>query len=182
MAIEYWILPQSLGGHRVGIEKADPECYRGYYRVQVPGAGLPILVPGEILQAVLPEEPPAGSLVAAKYRQRSPLEWAFYSHARPSASIAHRWAKADVSGEMYTWERINKDHDRIIVLFRGGTWSPLDAWLDGTGVNSLRVSADRDDDEDAVTTFTVNREEAWLNDAAAMELACSILSDQLGRP
>lgn len=177
MTIEWWLLPGSLGGHRVRAQKTAIPAYQGYYSVQVPGLTNSILVPGHCLQPVLPDEPLKGSLVLGRNSSGS-IPWSAYVRLiGPGSTSQHNWARADNSGEMYTWQRIHKDHSEVVVLINAGAgrvdWTVKSGW--GT-----RVTLKEDGEGDFDLTLGADDESACLGAPAMRDMACAVLSRVMG--
>lgn len=182
MTIEWWLLPGSLGGHRVQAAKTAVPAYQGYYSVKVPGLTSPILVPGHCLQPVLPDEPPKGSLVLGR-NGAGRVPWSAYMRLTDSTSFGdHHWALADQEREMYTWQRIHKDHSEVVVLINAGA-GRVDWETRSCGNSRVRLKEDNDGD----FGFTLNGDENVYEDADVYiepqklrEMACAILSRVMG--
>lgn len=176
--IKNYTLPESLGGHTVQPVKARcQDQYPGYQEVLVPGMTLPVLVPGEKLKAALPPEPPWGSLVACKNRPGGRSGWSYY-HRYGLGVATHAWGCASTrENETYSWERINKDHDEVILLVRGGTICEI--VVRGRSEYGTNYCLERDNDQRfAVLEVGVGR--AVLTDDALLEMAQAILNDRFG--
>lgn len=178
MAIEWWTLPDSLGGHRVRAEKVALTSHPGYYSVKVPGFCNSILVPGDILRPELPDQPLRGSIALGRNGCSGPLPWSVYVRLTDSTSFGdHCWARADKEREMSTWARINKDHSEVVVLVNAGAGR-----VDWTGMSMFdtRVALEEDGDGDFRLQAHNRTEVALLDPGTARDLACAILSRLMG--
>lgn len=175
MTIEWWRLPENLGGHRTRAEKAGDRAPEGYYAVTVPGWCNPAFVHGTVLIPELPTQPAKGSIVLGRQAGPARIPWAVYVRLIDTpTTTGHHWARADNSGEMYTWQRIHKDHSEVLVLVDAGA-EEVDWRTDS--VNGTRVElAEDDDDGHFVLKIHNPRGQAVLPRKAMQEMATTILS------
>lgn len=113
----HYRLPQQLGGGFVNTVEAGAVTAdlagKTWYRVAVPGVDHHVLVPGEVLELVAPDEPALGSVVYCRSGARPAV---FYQHV---AGVADRCWRS-FQGELLSWGQLNERYDRVSLLLDAG--------------------------------------------------------------